>query len=69
MKKNYDAGDDKYDKEKDVTGLEDPTPADTEICAVNDKNDNVKDVASLENPTTDAVKKMLVMIKKTTKKR
>ena len=37
MKKNYDAGDDKYDKEKDVTGLEDPTPADTEIGAVNDK--------------------------------
>ena len=26
--KNYDAGDDKYDKEKEVTGLEDPTPAD-----------------------------------------
>ena len=35
--KNYDAGDDKYDKEKYVTGLEYPTPADTEIGAVNDK--------------------------------
>ena len=53
--KNYDAGDDKYDKEKEVTGLEDPTPADTEIGAVNDKNENVKDVASLENPTTAAM--------------
>ena len=54
-KKNYDAGDDKYDKEKEVTGLEDRTPADTEIGAVNDKNDNVKDVASLKNPTTAAM--------------
>ena len=54
-KNNYDAGDDKYDKEKEVTGLEDPTPADTEIGAVNDKNDNVKDVASLKNPTTAAM--------------
>ena len=54
-KKSYDAGDDKYDKEKEVTGLIDPTPADTEIGAVNDKNDNVKEVASLENPTTAAM--------------
>ena len=39
-KTNYDAGDDKYDKEKEVTGLKDPTPADTEIGAVDGKNDN-----------------------------
>ena len=42
MKTNYDAGDDKYDKENDVTGLEDPTPVDMELGAVNDKNDNLK---------------------------
>ena len=41
--KIYDAGDDKYDKEKEATGLEDPTPADTEIVAGDDKNDNVND--------------------------
>ena len=69
MKNNYYAGDDKYDKEKDVTGLEDPTPADTEIGAVNDKNDNVKDVAILKNPTTDAMEKNAGDDKKTMKKR
>ena len=35
--KKYDAGDDKYDKEKKVTGLEDPAPADMEIGAGDDK--------------------------------
>ena len=40
---NYDAGDDKYDKEREVTGFEDPTPADMEIVAGDDKNDNVND--------------------------